>query len=106
MALQLPAGAHETDGRMTFGFDPALAGSPASTAFAHVPAVSVSSSPCRWPALSMYSPPMAQLPADPHDTDSRKAAGFALAFAGTPASTPVAHVPAVSASSSPCELPE
>ncbi|TMM08239.1 MAG: hypothetical protein E6G00_12845 [Actinobacteria bacterium] len=51
-ALQLPAEAHDTELRMTPGLDPAFAGRLASTPVDHVPAVSVSSSPCRWPELS------------------------------------------------------
>jgi hypothetical protein len=52
-ALQFPAEAHDTAGRLTFGLDPAFAGKIASTPCPQVPPVSVSRRPCWWPALSV-----------------------------------------------------
>src|SRR5437762_2441693 len=98
-APQLPAEAHDTELRPTKGFDPAFAGRPASTPVAHVPAVSVSSNPRTLDELSLYEPTALQLPAEGHDTESRKGLGYDPPFAGMAASTPVAHVPAVSVSS-------
>src|SRR5437763_1943832 len=105
-ALQLPAEAHDTDARLTAGLVPAFAGRLASTPVAHVPAVSVSSSPCAWPEPSLYVPTALQLPAEAHETDATLTAGLVPAFTGRLASTPVAHVPAVSVISSPCTRTE
>src|SRR5207248_8758828 len=97
-----PAEAHDTEGSPTPGFAPAPAGRLASTPDAHVPAVSVSSTPCAWVEPSLYVPTAPQLPAEAHDTELRLTLGLDPAPAGRPASTPVADVPAVSVSSSPC----
>ena len=47
-----------------------------------------------------------QFPAEAHDTEPSWAFGLVPAFAGSDASTPVAHVPEVSVNSSPWVLPE
>ena len=52
MAAQFPAEAHDTELRRAFGFVPAFAGSDGSTPVAHVPDVSLNSSPWSWPELS------------------------------------------------------
>src|SRR2546430_2332734 len=92
-ALQLPAEAHDTDLRPTGarGLDPAFAGRLASTPVAHVPAVSVSRTPCLLPELSKSLPTALQLPVEGHDTELRMTSGFGEAFVGGLASTPFAH---------------
>src|SRR3954468_22663002 len=105
MAVQLPAEGHESDLTKAWGFVPAFAGGAASAPVAHVPEPSLRSSPWKWPALSSYCPPAAQLPAEGHETETTRAEGSVPAFAGRLASTPVAHVPELSLRSSPCKWP-
>jgi hypothetical protein len=90
-AVQFPAEAHDTGPRETSGCIRAFAGHDASTPAAQMPDVSVNSSPCEWPELSVYSPTALQFPAEAHDTDSTPASGLVLAFAGSDASTPTAQ---------------
>ena len=75
---------------------------------AQVPEVWVSNSPWRLPELSVYSPTAVQLPAEEHDTDSKRVAtdGLVPALAGSGALMPVAQRPLVWVSNSPCCLPE
>src|SRR5438876_781088 len=88
---QVPVAADDARRWITSGGAPSFAGRLASTPVAHVPAVSLSSSPGWWFELSRYWPTAPQLPADAHDTELRKTAGFAPAFAGRLVSTPLAH---------------
>src|SRR5947208_3135353 len=96
-----PADAHDTEWRLTLGSVAAPAGRVASTPAVHVSALSVSSRPCWWPELSAYQPTALQLPADGHDTELRLTPGSVAAPAGRVASTPAAHTPPPSASSTP-----
>src|ERR1039458_1246702 len=95
---------------MTYGPVPTPAGSDAATPAAHVPDVSLNSSPWSWrrepPEVSSYAPTAVQFPAETHDTESRKTFGFVPAFAGREASTPAAHLPDVSLNNSPCDWPK
>jgi hypothetical protein len=52
-AVQLPADAHDTEPKKTTGLAAAFAGRGARTPVAQVPEAWVSSSPCRWSALSV-----------------------------------------------------
>src|SRR5262249_36557143 len=101
-ALQFPADAHETettkpppvpaalDGRASAGRAP-------PTPRDQLPAVSVSSSPCSLPALSVYAPTALQFPADGQETDSMEPPLVAAALAGKAASTPAPHPALVTA---------
>ena len=66
----------------------------------------LTSSPWVRPELSKYVPAAVQLPAETHDTENKKPLGFAAAFAGRGAWTPVAQVPDVWVSSTPGKPPE
>ena len=84
----------------------ALVGNGASTPVAHTPEVSVNSRPWVWNELSVYWPAAAQFPAEGHDTELSTTSGIVPALAGSGASTPIPHTPAVSVNSKPSGSPE